>query len=314
MRKLLIPIAYLPSCQVALEFGARLSRSSGANLTVLHVAPSVKDAPLGQSLSGEKLAEWGIEPTSFHLLRQAEVKLDGLNLFRRDAQGHPLQKHALKALHKGLYEVHLIGTQGQDVRFRVTAGEPAGEILREAEDPEYDLIITGTRGQRGLLRFFRGSVAQEVANGAPCSILVGKGLLSDQSILVGVTGRTTSIEAVRQAGELARQLNTAITVLAIAHSPEEESDAERHAAAGVALLAEMGVSAKGMVRRGDPARVMIEEAGQNHILALGRLDRSQVKRYILGDISLRVLAGARCPVLIAARPRMPLTVVDVEKT
>jgi nucleotide-binding universal stress UspA family protein len=312
MRKLLIPIAYLPSCQQALEFGAGLSRSSGASLTVLHVAPSVKDAPLGQSLSGEKLAEWGIEPTSFHLLRQAEVKLDALNIFRHDAQGHPLQKHALKALHKGLYEVHLIGTHDQDVRFRITAGQPVQEILHEAEDPEYDLIITGTRGQRGLLRLFRGSVAQEVANGAPCSILVGKDLRSDQSILVGATGRPTSIEAVRQAAGLARQLNRPITVLAIARSPEEQRDAERHAEAAVTLLAEMDLSAKGIVRRGDPARVMIEEAGQAHILALGRLERSQVKRYILGDVSLRVLAEARCPVLIAARPRMPLAAVGAE--
>lgn len=312
MRKLLIPMAYLPSCQQALEFGARLSRSSGASLTVLHVAPSVKDAPLGQSLSREKLAEWGIEPTSFYLLRQAEAKLDALNLFRRDAQGHPLEKHALKALQKGLYEVHLIGAQGQDVRFRITAGQPVREILHEAEDPEYGLIITGTRGQRGLWRFFRGSVAQEVAYGASCSILVAKGLRPDQSILVGVTGRPTSIEAVRQAGELARQLRRAIRVLVIARSPEEQSDAERHAEAAVALLAEMGLSAKGIVRRGDPARVLIQEAGQSHILVLGRLERSQVKRYFLGDISLRVLADARCPVLIAAPPRMPLAAVGTE--
>jgi nucleotide-binding universal stress UspA family protein len=307
MRKLLIPIAYLPSCQQALEFGAHLSLASGAGLTVLHVAPSIKDAPLGHALAREKLVEWGIEPAPFKLLHQAEEKLEQLELFGWDTPERPIVKHALKMLHQGLYERHLIGAGNQDVRFRVVAGQPAREILREAEDPQYDLIITGTRGHRGLQRFFRGSVAQEVALRAPCSILVAKGLRLDQAIMVGATGRPTSLEAVRQAGELAQQLKTAITVLAIARSPEEEIEAERHAEAGVALLAEMGLSAKGIVRRGDPAQVMIAEAGQSHILVLGRLERSSVKRYILGDISLRVLAQSHGSILIAVKPR-PLPV------
>jgi len=307
MRKLLVPIAYLPSCQQALEFGTNLSRSSGASLTVLHVAPSIKEAPLGHTLAREKLVEWGIEPAPFQLLHKAEEKLEQLGLFGWDTTDRPVVKHALKMLSQGLYERHLIGAGGQDVRFRVVAGQPVREILREAEDPEYDLIITGTRGHRGLRRFLGGSVAQEVALRAPCSILVAKGLRPDQSLLVGATGRPTALEAIRQAGELAQQLKTAIRVLAVARHPEEQSDAERHAEAGIALLAEMGLSAKGIVRRGDPAQAMIKEAGQSHIIVLGCLERSSVKRYILGDISLRVLAHAQCPVLIAAGPR-PLPV------
>ena len=310
MRKLLIPISYLPSCQQALEFGARLSISSGASLTVLHVAPIVKNAPLGHKLSGEKLAEWGVEPAYFQLLRQAEAKLNALGLFPHDAQGRPRAKHALKVLHKGLYEVHLIGSQGQDVRLRVSEGRPVPEILREADDPTYDLIITGTRGHRGLRRFLLGSVAQEVAYGAPCSILVAKGLRTDQPVLVGATRRLTSLEAVRQAGELAAALGTRVTVLAIAPSAEERKEAEGHAETALGVLAEMGLRADVAIREGEPAEVMLQEAGQEHILVLGRLERSRVKRYFLGDISLRTLERSSGSVLITTYPR-PL---DAEPT
>jgi nucleotide-binding universal stress UspA family protein len=49
-------------------------------------------------------------------------------------------------------------------------GDPAGEIIAAARDG--DLIVTGTRGHRGLTRLILGSTARKLLVHAPCSVLI----------------------------------------------------------------------------------------------------------------------------------------------
>jgi nucleotide-binding universal stress UspA family protein len=54
----------------------------------------------------------------------------------------------------------------------IRQGDPAAEILAAAGDWSADLIVIGTRGQTGLTRLLRGSVARKVLEHAHCSVLV----------------------------------------------------------------------------------------------------------------------------------------------
>ncbi|HEX5871211.1 MAG TPA: universal stress protein [Longimicrobium sp.] len=54
----------------------------------------------------------------------------------------------------------------------VRTGDPAYEIVREAEEWQADLIVVGTHGRRGARRVFLGSVAETVLRHAPCAALV----------------------------------------------------------------------------------------------------------------------------------------------
>jgi len=306
MRKILVPIAYWETCRVALRYAGLLARELRTSLTVLHVATPPRETLLGRGLSSEKLEDWGVEPPHFELLRRAQDSLQELGLFELTERQKPVEKHALKAIAHGLYEVHLVGADGQDVRFRLREGPPVREILREAEDPEYDLILMGTRGHTGLKRWLLGSVAQEVALHAPCSVLVAKNLRPDQGLMVGVTGRETALEAVRQAGAIAEALSVSLVLLAVIPEEGKRSEAERHLQEARSVLPpELAERAEGRVRVGDPAQILIEEAGEEFMLALGRLRRSKVKEMLLGDISLTILDQSRGPVLLAA-PLRPL--------
>ena len=78
---------------------------------------------------------------------------------------------------------------------RVLAGDPATEIIGAAQRWRADLIVTGSRGLRGLQRMVLGSVARNVVLHAPCSILVmrptrkgGRGLARDRHGWRRVTG------------------------------------------------------------------------------------------------------------------------------
>jgi len=55
---------------------------------------------------------------------------------------------------------------------RLDEGDPANEILSEAERGGYDLIVLGATGARDLKHQMLGSVSAKVAWNAPCSVLI----------------------------------------------------------------------------------------------------------------------------------------------
>lgn len=70
----------------------------------------------------------------------------------------------------------IVRPQFPDVRTRVRIGHPATEIVREAEEGGYDVVIVGERPNRNLMaRFLLGSTAVRVVEHAPCAVIVAKG-------------------------------------------------------------------------------------------------------------------------------------------
>ena len=61
---------------------------------------------------------------------------------------------------------------GFEVNTRVLEAEPRTGILDLASEWHADLIVLGSHGRRGLQRFMLGSVAESVARGAYCSVLI----------------------------------------------------------------------------------------------------------------------------------------------
>jgi nucleotide-binding universal stress UspA family protein len=300
MRKILVPIAYFESCRRALELAGRLAKVVQADLTVLHVhRPRLRGSPLGIGAMQEKLAEWGLETGPFKLLRQAEEALIELGAVKLDEQINPVQKHALKALAKGLYEVHLLGPHEENIRFRLREGDPVRQILEEAEEGEYDLIITGTRGYKGIKKFLVGSIAEEIAFHAPCSILVAKNLQPYQGVLVGTDGSSPAREAVRQAGELAQALGTRLRVLAVAEGEDGER-AQANLEEALELLSPLALKVEPLLRAGDPLEELVAEAGQEQIIVVGRSEQSRMEKFFASSLPLRLLERAESPVLIAA--------------
>lgn len=63
---------------------------------------------------------------------------------------------------------------GVEVEYHQRAGDPAAEILSYAAERQSGLIVLGTRGVSVVEGFLKGSVSQEVLEGAACSVLIVK--------------------------------------------------------------------------------------------------------------------------------------------
>ncbi len=59
-------------------------------------------------------------------------------------------------------------------KIELVTCDPAEEIVRLAHLYQTDLIVMGSRGLTGLKRVLQGSVSNEVAELAPCSVLIVK--------------------------------------------------------------------------------------------------------------------------------------------
>jgi hypothetical protein len=64
--------------------------------------------------------------------------------------------------------------QGLDVTTVIAEGNPATEILGQAEQDEYDIIVLGASGATDMKHTMLGSVSAKVTGQAPCSVAVVK--------------------------------------------------------------------------------------------------------------------------------------------
>jgi nucleotide-binding universal stress UspA family protein len=77
-----------------------------------------------------------------------------------------LESVAQKRLEEALKQAHITA------ETLVTVGAAASAIIEVASEEKAQLIVVGTVGRTGLRRALLGSVAEAVAKGAPCSVLV----------------------------------------------------------------------------------------------------------------------------------------------
>ncbi len=129
---------------------------------------------------GSKFAEEAIESASA-LLRvvpnfEEEYKEYGeyAEMFREEM--HKLRKLGVpKSIQASLDKgVEILAKQGIRATSKTRKGRAADEILNEAEEGSYNLIVLASYG-RGITKFMLGSVSREVVHRAQVPVLVVKG-------------------------------------------------------------------------------------------------------------------------------------------
>lgn len=214
--------------------------------------------------------------------------------------------------------------RGHEVRVWVRVGPPAYAILKAAQEIPADLIVTGSKGLTGIPAFLIGSVSQNVAKHADCSVLVTRGASSTiEKVLVAVDGSEASETAVDRM--LAAPLpiaahHTVVYVLEPLDLRWEEyvTDpdagslrarvehgrlaAAEHLVERVAgKLKATGREAEPLVLHGHPAEQLLEAVKERHpdLLVVGARGLNAIQSFLLGSVSGRMLRYAPCSVLVA---------------
>ncbi|MBI2845805.1 MAG: universal stress protein [Chloroflexi bacterium] len=206
----------------------------------------------------------------------------------------------------------------------VRRGHAAEEILREIEKGDYELVILGARGRRGITRFLLGSTAARIVENAPIPVLiVRRGRPTLERILICTAGGEPSELDIRFGGRIARLAEAPATLLHVmsqlplsARSGAEELEASfevlvsqgtreaLHLQSGLEMLKEVGVEGEARIRRGLVVDEILGEAqeGDYDLIVIGAHQASGLYRFLLDDITRQVVLGTDRPVLVV-RPK-----------
>ena len=77
-----------------------------------------------------------------------------------------------------------------DLQTKLRVGQAGEQILRETEEHQYDLLIVGSRGRRGVTRFLLGSTANRLASHSLVPVLIVR------SVLGTVRGERDSLDEI----------------------------------------------------------------------------------------------------------------------
>jgi len=213
--------------------------------------------------------------------------------------------------------------EGIAVAIRQCMGQLAEEIIRQAHVAPYDLVVIGSRGRSGIKRLLLGSMAAQVAEHVPTSVLIVKGRRQKlERFLVCSAAGPVSERAVDFAGRLARQVGASVTLIHVmsqlpltqeAHLTDLQAPAEEliqrrsregdHLNQMLDLLAAKGTKARAIVRRGLVVDEIIAESkeGQFDLLAIGAHITPGISNLLAGDIAEQIVLAADMPVLVVRR-------------
>lgn len=212
---------------------------------------------------------------------------------------------------------------GRTIETALLRGRPGTVVIEEAERTRADLIVLGSRGHGQLETMLLGSVSAEVVDGAPCPVLVARGIRL-RSLLLAEDGSESAAEA----GELVARwpifAGLRVTVLGASQvavpwsagmAPglydqvlesytESVQAARREVAALVSAtadrLADAGLVPSLDVRDGDPAACIVKAAAETgaDLVVCGSRGLTGLTRIVLGSVARNVLVHAPCSVLV----------------
>ena len=212
------------------------------------------------------------------------------------------------------------------VEGNVVHGRVPSVIVDEAVAFNADLVVVGSRGQGAWATSILGSVSAEVADRAPCPVLIARRGSVTRIVLAddGSDDSRGARRVVRDWPILARQPVCIVSVGAMpipwamtmapgaaafeAEQLEISMREARRAHDEIASRAEAELAAEGRaversVRIGSPSEQIVAtaEAWNADLIVVGSHGRTGVGRLLIGSVARSVLLHARCSVLIVRR-------------
>lgn len=208
------------------------------------------------------------------------------------------------------------------IETKIRTGKPARQIVQEATEGEYRLIVLGFRQAPSTLKRIFGSTVEQVVTRAPCPVLVAKGVKGDLNhVLIcdsGAEGASLINRFIRQMRELVTpdlqvsvlhvmsqmsagpgvpgwELRANAEELMKAHTPEGElleQDAN--------VLETSNIHPRVVLRHGFVVDEIIAEAslGNYGLIVIGAHRRQGWQSYLLDDLAQQIIAEADRPVLM----------------
>ncbi|MEM9556878.1 MAG: universal stress protein [Acidobacteriota bacterium] len=293
IRKICMPTDFSETAETAFGHALALAERFGASLDVLHVSDLHTVVPYD---------EIHHEPSFDDVLERLE-----------ETSGSEMQRLLQKA-ESGDVMIREHQRRGISV---------APTIIEFATDHDIDLLVLGAHGRRGLRRLLLGSVAEEVVQTAPCSVLTlraGEATATPQPwrrILVPFDFSSGARHALRAAKELAARDHAMLEVVHVIDTPiypavyglfgeplptpdfpRLVTGVEEHLATAVDAVGGPDVTVAVKAVAGTPADGVLSRADDTDpdLIVLATRGLTGVEHLLLGSVAEKIVRRSACPV------------------
>lgn len=192
-------------------------------------------------------------------------------------------------------------------------------ILEQIEKGNYDLILLGSHGKKGLQKWL-GSVSRQVVSNSDTPVFISKKRNQCKRVILTVDGSEQAFNAVRASHQLLDLKGKELYIISIKESPDLlpmeasldmnwleniEKQQKIHATKAInkakSILEKGGVQAQNeIILTGHPAQKIIEfvEKEKADLIVMGARTRADLSKLLLGSVSKRVLENVESDVLI----------------
>jgi nucleotide-binding universal stress UspA family protein len=209
-----------------------------------------------------------------------------------------------------------------DVQTKVREGQPALEIVHEAQEGAYDLVIVGSRPDHSLIKRLLAPTAERVMSWAPCPVVIAKEKISPIRRVLFCDGAVETPSLLQRFARRLHALLDCITDITVLHVMSQisagpgVSDWELQASAeeliqehtpegqlleqDVTVLKRPDVRPRPKVRHGLVVDEILAEAadGDYDLIVIGAHGGEGWQRFLLDDLARQIVIGADRPVLI----------------
>ncbi len=185
---------------------------------------------------------------------------------------------------------------------RMLIGEPAEEIIREARDGGYDLVVLGSHGHSAISGLLLGAVHSQVLHHTSQPLLIVRELRDIQKVLVAYRGTSCDQEALRFVAPLLARRKPEMTILHVQETDMGESDEYARACLmqGDRTLQELGFQPVVKEAKGGFVEETLRETGMApyDLIVLGAYSHGRSKLRIISNEAVRLVSRTTRPVLV----------------
>ena len=271
-----------------LEIGCKIAEGFSADLTICYIGKQSRALIEGDvNLARQTLSEWNIHHPGLEVLEWA------FNILKEKGFA-PDSEFNIENLveEKGRIRMVLPKTTNYQIRLVLREGDLLSELNNEVKHGEFDIAIMGSPRRKRM--------THKMAQFLDTSIFFVKNFNPswDYKILLCVDDSRATKRAVILSTRISKQFDADVISVTVSKTSffgkgyrNAHTWAERYLKRG-------GIPFESKLLSGNPVDVFVDEAGEDHIIIMGKAKGNEILKFIFGSKPIHTAQRANCPVLM----------------
>ena len=271
-----------------LEIGCKIAEGFSADLTICYVGKQSRALIEGDvNLARLSMAEWNIYHPGLEVLEWA------FNILKEKGFSPETEFNMENLVEEnGRIRMVLPKTTDYQIRLVLREGELLTELNKEVKQGAFDIAIIGSPKRKRM--------TQKIAQFLNTSIFFVKNFNPswDYKILLCVDDSRATKRAVILSTRISRQFSADITSVTVSKTSFFGKGYRNAHIWAERYLKRVNIPFDSKLLSGNPVDVFVKEAGENHIIIMGKAKGNEIIKFVFGSKPIHTAQQANCPVLL----------------